>query len=146
MHINVENAAPSSRFTLGLRIYYEDTDAAGVVYYANYLCFCERARTEWLRSLGYQQLDLMMRQRIAFVVRSVKADYLSPAVFDDELNVVSTIDRLSGASILFEQEILRGEELLFKGQFLIACVNLDKKRPNPLPAELRAKLEKLVQE
>jgi acyl-CoA thioester hydrolase len=145
MHTNVDNAAASTRFTLGLRIYYEDTDAAGVVYYANYLCFCERARTEWLRSLGYQQRELMTRQRIAFVVRSVNADYLSPAVFDDELNVVSTIGRLSGASILFEQKILRGEELLFKGQFLIACVNLDKKRPTPLPAELRAKLEKLVQ-
>ena len=131
-------------FSLPVRVYYEDTDAAGVVYYANYLCYCERARTEWLRSIGFQQQKLRLDHGLVFVVRSMKADYLSPGLLDDALEVVTSIDTLGGASIVFAQKIVRGDTLLFNGQFVIACVDLNKKRPAPLPAGVRAQLEKLI--
>lgn len=137
--------ASSARFALPVRVYYEDTDAAGVVYYANYLRFCERGRTECLREIGFEQQALLTGPRIAFVVRSVKADYLSPGLLDDALQVVSHVESLGGASLVFKQRVMRGAELLFEGRFVIACVNLDKKRPVPLPAEVRKKLEELVQ-
>lgn len=131
--------------TLAVRVYYEDTDAAGVVYYANYLRFCERARTEWLRSAGFEQQALLTRQRIGFVVKSVSADYLSAAMLDDALEVVTNVEALGGASLTFVQRVMRGERELFRGRFVIACVHLDKKRPTPIPADMRAQLEKLVQ-
>lgn len=138
-------AAGRARFALPVRVYYEDTDAAGVVYYANYLRFCERARTECLREIGFEQQALLAAQRLAFVVRSVQADYLSPGLLDDALQVVSHIDSLGGASLVFRQKILRDDDLLFEGRFVIACVNIDKKRPVPLPTEVRQKLEEIVQ-
>lgn len=138
-------AAEKTVFSLPLRVYYEDTDAAGIVYYANYLRFCERARTETLREIGFEQQALLTEQRIGFVVRSVKADYLSPGFLDDALHVVSNIDTVGGASLVFAQRVLRDTELLFDGRFVIACVHLDKKRPTPFPAEIRSRLEKLVQ-
>jgi len=147
MHIASPTAASSDRviFSLPIRVYYEDTDAAGVVYYANYLRFCERARTEWLRSAGFEQHALLSERRVAFVVRSISGDYLSPGLLDDALHVASTIESLGGASLVFVQKVMRGPELLFQGRFVIACVNLDKKRPTPIPADMRAKLEELVQ-
>ncbi len=130
-------------FSLPIRVYYEDTDAAGVVYYANYLCYCERARTEWLRSIGFEQQKLRTEQGLAFVVRAMNADYVSPAALDDALVVETRIGQVGGASIVFGQKILRADTLLFDARFTIACVNLDRKRPAPLPADLRAQLEKL---
>lgn len=131
--------------SLAIRVYYEDTDAAGVVYYANYLRFCERARTEWLRAAGFEQHALLAERRIGFVVRSVGADYLSAAELDDALEVVTTVDELGGARLVFVQRILRGTQELFRGRFVIACVDLDRKRPTPIPADMRAQLAKLVQ-
>lgn len=131
-------------FSLPVRVYYEDTDAAGVVYYANYLCYCERARTEWLRALGFEQQKMRLDLGLAFVVRSVQADYLSPGLLDDALEVVTRIDTLGGASIGFAQAIVRGGKTLFQGRFVIACVDLNKGRPAPLPADVRAQLEKLI--
>lgn len=147
MHTIRPSAAPDDKSwtSLPIRVYYEDTDAAGVVYYANYLRFCERARTEWLRSAGFEQQTLLNERRLAFVVRSIAGDYLSPGLLDDALNVVSMIETLGGASLVFVQKVMRDTEILFQGRFVIACVNLDKKRPAPLPADMRAKLEKLVQ-
>lgn len=142
-HPDSEAGAPAIG-TLAVRVYYEDTDAAGVVYYANYLRFCERARTEWLRAAGYEQQALLTGQRIGFVVRSVGAEYLSPAVLDDALEVHTTVEELGGASLTFVQRVMRGTQELFRGRFVIACVNLDKKRPSPLPAPMRAQLAKLV--
>lgn len=136
--------APAASFSLPVRVYYEDTDAAGVVYYANYLCYCERARTEWLRALGFEQQKMRLDHGLAFVVRSVKADYLSPGMLDDALEVVTRIDALGGASIVFAQTIERGGKALFEGRFVIACVDLNKKRPAPLPADVRAQLEKAI--
>ena len=130
-----------SPFTLPVRVYYEDTDAGGVVYYANYLRFCERARTEWLRAAGIGQQALMESTGIAFVVRSVKADYLLPARLDDSLEVVSRIADLRRASLVFEQEIRRGEQLLFTAQVLIACIDLHRQKPVPMPAPLYTNLQ-----
>ncbi len=130
---------------LPVRVYYEDTDAAGVVYYANYLRFCERARTEWLRERGFGQQALLAVDGTAFVVRSVQADYLSPARLDDSLNVITRIDVLRRASILFHQEIRRGDELLFVAKVLVACIDWHKQKPAPIPGAMHSQLESPTQ-
>ncbi|PKO55256.1 MAG: tol-pal system-associated acyl-CoA thioesterase [Betaproteobacteria bacterium HGW-Betaproteobacteria-21] len=138
-----DDPVAASRFVLPVRVYYEDTDAAGVVYYANYLRFCERARTEWLRAIGFEQQRMLTEDGLAFVVRSVKADYLSPARLDDALTVVSTIDVLQRASMIFGQKILRSSELLFAADVRVACVDWNRGKPAPIPAAVRSQLEKL---
>ena len=133
--------ASSQPFTLPIRVYYEDTDAGGVVYYANYLKFCERARTEWLRTLGVSQQALIDEQGLAFVVRSVQADYLASARLDDALEVVTRVAMLRRASILFEQQVMRGQELLFTTRVLLASIDLHRQKPVAIPASLHALLE-----
>ena len=123
---------------LSIRVYYEDTDAAGVVYYANYLRFCERARTEWLRVFGFSQQALMDGQGIAFVVRRVEASYLLPARLDDELEVLTDVVAWRGASLTFMQRVERGGLRLFEAVVQIACLDLVSQRPIPLPAAVRA--------
>ncbi|MDY0072122.1 MAG: tol-pal system-associated acyl-CoA thioesterase [Thauera sp.] len=123
-------------FSLPLRVYYEDTDAAGVVYYANYLRFCERARTELLRQSGVEQQALMRDQGIAFVVRSVQADYLQPARLDDSLQVSTQVAKLRRVSVLFEQQIHRDDVLLFSARTLVACIDHRRQKPCVLPADL----------
>jgi acyl-CoA thioester hydrolase len=108
---------------LRLRVYYEDTDLAGIVYYANYLKFIERGRTEWVRGLGIDQKALKAEQGIVFAVRHVSADYLRPAVFDDELEVVTQLHALSGARITVSQEVLRGAERLFVAEVVLVCLS-----------------------
>lgn len=130
---------------LTVRVYYEDTDAAGVVYYANYLRYCERARTEWLRALGYGQQALRERHGIVFVVRSVEADFRAPARLDDQLEVVSTVLKLGGASLSFSQHIVRGSERIFDARVSIACLDLRANRPHPMPTELRASVRNRLQ-
>ena len=134
----------SSSSILALRVYYEDTDAAGVVYYANYLRFCERARTEWLRELGIGQQALMASDGIAFVVRSVKADYLRAARLDDALEVTTRISALRGASLLFEQDVQREGQLLFSAQVLVACIDQRRQKPTPIPTQLYSLFESLA--
>ena len=134
----------SSSSILALRVYYEDTDAAGVVYYANYLRFCERARTEWLRELGIGQQALMASDGIAFVVRSVKADYLRAARLDDALEVITRISALRGASLLFEQDIRRAGQLLFSAQVLVVCIDHRRQKPTPIPTQLYSLFESLA--
>lgn len=133
-------------FVLPLRVYYEDTDAAGVVYYANYLRFCERARTEWLRSLGFGQQALLAETGIAFVVRSVQADYLQPARLDDALEVHTHVDSLRRASILFRQEVRRPDQAapLFTAQVLVACIDWQQQKPVSIPPQLHLRLESLA--
>ena len=133
--------ASSQPFTLPVRVYYEDTDAGGVVYYANYLKFCERARTEWLRTLGVSQQALIDEHGLAFVVRSVQADYLASARLDDALEVVTRVAMLRRASILFEQQVMRGQELLFTTRVLLASIDLHRQKPVAIPASLHALLE-----
>lgn len=127
-------------FELPLRVYYEDTDAAGVVYYANYLRFCERARTEALRTLGFEQGRLLAERGIGFVVRTVQATFIRPARLDDRLRIASAVTRLGGASLDFDQKVLRGAELLFDSQISIACVDTVRQRPTAIPPELRTLL------
>mgnify|MGYP005748507677 CR=1 FL=1 len=127
-------------FTMSARVYYEDTDAAGVVYYANYLRFCERARTEWLRSLGFEQRDMLNAHGIAFVVRSVQADYRAPARLDNLLDVVTHVVDVGRASLTFAQSVLRDQELLFDSRISVACVDTARGRPVAIPAVIRALL------
>lgn len=133
--------ASSPHFSLPVRVYYEDTDAGGVVYYANYLKFCERARTEWLRALGVSQQTLLDEQGLAFVVRSVQADYLASARLDDALVVLTRVATLRRASIAFEQQVRRGTELLFTARVLLASIDLQRHKPVAIPASLHALLE-----
>ncbi|ENO89671.1 tol-pal system-associated acyl-CoA thioesterase [Thauera linaloolentis] len=139
-----DSPSPAASFILPVRVYYEDTDAAGVVYYANYLRFCERARTEWLRALGVEQHKLLESTGIAFVVRAVKADYLHPARLDDALQVATRIAALRRASLTFDQEIRRGGQLLFTAQVLIACIDHGRQKPAPMPSHLHAHFESLA--
>lgn len=124
-----------------LRVYYEDTDAGGVVYYANYLKFCERARTEWLRALGVSQQALLSEAGIGFVVRSVQADFLSPARLDDELEVRTHIESLRRASIVFKQSILRSGQLLFTAHAQLACVDMKLNKPTAIPPNLLSSIQ-----
>lgn len=120
-----------------VRVYYEDTDAAGVVYYANYLKFCERGRAEWLREVGMDQIALRAERNLVFVVRSVQADYLRPAQMDDALQVVTHIGKVGGASLRFEQTVQRQGEVLLTAQVVVACVDWQKQCAVPLPPDVR---------
>ncbi len=140
-----EAPASAAAQVLPVRVYYEDTDAAGVVYYANYLRFCERARTEWLRGLGFGQQALLADDGTAFVVRSVQADYLAPARLDDCLDVRTRVDSLRRASILFHQEIRRSDELLFVAKVLVACIDWHKQKPAPIPGAMHSQLQSQTQ-
>ncbi|MCY1273409.1 Acyl-CoA thioester hydrolase YbgC [compost metagenome] len=120
------------------RVYYEDTDAGGIVYYVNYLKFMERARTERLRSLGFAQSELA-GENLLFVVHSAEARYMAPAKLDDELNVSAEVVELNRASLRFRQQVRRASDdaLLCEGQFLIACVRADSLKPRAIPEALR---------
>jgi acyl-CoA thioester hydrolase len=120
-----------------LRVYYEDTDLAGIVYYANYLKFIERGRSEWVRALGVDQAALKAGQGIVFAVRRVEADYLRPARYDDALEVETTPLALSGARIVLDQAVLRGEERLFQARVVLVCLT-EGGQPARLPPGLRA--------
>ncbi len=120
-------------FVWPLRVYYEDTDCGGVVYYANYLRFMERARTEWLRDLGFQQADLAEGQGALFVVRSVSVEYHRPARFDDLLEVVTRVEEARRASLVLEQRVRRGAEVLVSARVRVACVEVESFRPRSIP-------------
>lgn len=123
-----------------VRVYYEDTDLAGIVYYANYLRFIERARTEWIRGLGIDQTRLKEDENAVFVVRRIEADYLSPAVFDDQLVITTKVIRLTPARIFLKQQVARNEEQLFVAQVTLACLGSDK-RPRRLPKAVAQLIE-----
>ncbi|MEL6278374.1 MAG: tol-pal system-associated acyl-CoA thioesterase [Pseudomonadota bacterium] len=129
------------QFSFPVRVYYEDTDLAGIVYYANYLRFYERARTEWLRAVGVDQGGLHSEKGLVFAVRRVEVDYLLPAKFDDALTVTAEVDAVGGASLTMRQAILRGSESLSRAIVRIACVDAAG-RPARLPAELKTALGK----
>ena len=118
-----------NNFIWPVRVYYEDTDAGGVVYYANYLKYFERARTEMLRAMGYEQDELIANEGIIFVVRSVQVDYLSPARFNEQLQVSAKVSVAKKVSLTFEQVITRGEDVLCKGSIRIACLDAQTLRP-----------------
>ncbi len=123
-----------------LRVYYEDTDLAGIVYYANYLKFIERGRSEYVRALGIDQVELKEGRGLVFAVRRVEADYLSPARFDDRLEVLTAIGQIGGARLVMAQRVMRGEEILFTAQVTLVLMSLEG-RPVRIPADIRARLE-----
>ena len=125
-----------SVFAWPVRIYWEDTDAGGVVYHANYVRFMERARTEWLRAQGIDQLALRKATALGFVVRDMHLDFHRPARLDDELLITVDVKERRSASMLFGQEIVRGDAALVRAKVRVACVNLDTMRPAQIPADL----------
>jgi acyl-CoA thioester hydrolase len=125
-----------------VRVYYEDTDLAGIVYYANYLRFLERGRSEMVRAAGISQLEMKARG-LVFAVRRVEADYLKPARFEDELIVETRADRLKGASFDMPQRVLRGDEVLLEALVKVVVLNPEG-RATRLPADIRAKLSQIT--
>lgn len=126
-------------FEWPVRIYYEDTDLGGVVYYANYLRYLERARSEWLRAMGVSQTRLLSEDRVLFAVTSVSIRYLSPARFEDALIVTSELIRLKRASMTFNQRVCRESadgDLLCQAEVRAACLDADSMRPRGMPAGL----------
>jgi len=124
-----------------VRVYYEDTDAGGVVFYANYLKFFERARTEMLRDMGYEQDQLISEQKLIFVVRSVQIDYLSPARFNESLDVTAEVTQAKKVSLNFEQIISRQDDVLCKGNVRIACLDPTTMKPKAIPDNLLQQLK-----
>jgi acyl-CoA thioester hydrolase len=131
------------RHVLPLRIYYEDTDAVGIVYYANWLRFLERGRTELLRLLGHEHSALRDERGVNWVVRRCTLDYLKPARIDETIDVVTSCGELRGASLDMLQEVRRGEETLVRAELVVACMN-HKGRPTRLPAGLRDALAQVA--
>lgn len=126
--------------TFQCRVYYEDTDLAGIVYYANYLKFIERARTEWVASLGIDQMALRAAEGIVFAVRRVEADYLRPAKFGDDLVVETRLQTVGGARLVLDQAITRGDERLFVAVVTLVCVT-DAGVAARVPEGVRARLQ-----
>ncbi len=127
-----------------LRVYYEDTDLAGIVYYANYLKFIERGRSEFVRALGIDQLEMKEARGLVFVVRRVEADYLSPARFDDRLEVLTSLEKIGGARLVMGQQVCRGGEPLFRAKVTLVLMGAQG-RPARIPADIRASLERAAQ-
>lgn len=122
-----------------LRVYYEDTDLAGIVYYANYLKFIERARTEWVRCLGIDQGRLKADTGLVFAVRRVEADYLMPAIFDDQLQVETDLAKATGARLILNQTIRRGDDTVFQAEVTLVALT-QRGKPARLPADVRRML------
>lgn len=121
---------------LPIRVYYEDTDLAGIVYYANYLKYIERGRTEFVRTIGVDQKKLKDELGIVFAVRRIEADYLRPAKFDDALHVLSEAVRATPARLIMNQQVLRGDAKLFEAVVTLVAMS-EAGKPAKLPAELR---------
>jgi len=129
-----------SIFNWNVRVYYEDTDAGGIVFYANYLKFFERARTEWLRASGVNQQQMAQEHEVMFVVKSTAVDYHSPAKLDDELKLTVVVEKLGRASVQFVQEAWCGDRLLATGKIKVGCVGVNTLRPAPIPDVVLAKI------
>ena len=133
----------ANAFSIPVRVYYEDTDAGGVVYYANYLKYFERCRTEWMRRIGHDQSQLASDSGIVFVARKASCEYLKPARLDDQLTVGLEVEKLTRVRVVFRQHVRRGDEELVTGTVEIACVSSTDMRPSPIPDFLYEKLESL---
>ena len=131
-------------FSWPIRVYYESTDAGGVVYHAEYLKFFERARTEWLRHLGLEQTELRERDDVIFVVRAMQIQYRLPARFNDLLQVISCLKSMGRSRFVFEQCLWRGDEILNQATVEVACVSAGAFRPVALPLRIRQHFEKVL--
>jgi acyl-CoA thioester hydrolase len=121
-------------------VYFQDTDAGGVVFHGTYLDFLERARTEWLRALGFDQRKLMREDGVLFIVRALELAYLKPALLDDLLAVSASIEKIGRAQLTLRQEVRRGTESLVRALVNLACVSADRLRPAPIPERVHAAL------
>ena len=129
--------APKPPFSWKVRVYWEDTDAGGVVYHAGYLRFMERARSEWMRALGVDQMAFKQATGLAFMVRDMHIDFLRPALLDDELSVTVEVKERRAASILFAQTIMKADgKCLVRASVRVACVELERMRPAAIPPDL----------
>ena len=134
----IEKDQENGEFTLPVRVYIEDTDAGGIVYYVNYLKFMERACTEFLRRLGYQHYALA-DENFQFVVHSANVQYRQPARIDDALTVTATLKKLGKATLLFDQQVKKAETLICQAQIKVACVSADTLKPTAIPSALYKK-------
>lgn len=139
----MNDASPAITFRFPIRVYYEDTDAGGVVYYANYLKFLERARTEWLRAAGFEQPELLRDYNVIFVVRSVAIEYLRPAQFNDALDVTVRMEKLGRSSIEVYQTVERDARLV-EASVKIVCVDGVSFKPVSIPTPIKQQLESLA--
>ena len=130
------NLFDDKTFSFPIRIYYEDTDAGGIVYYANYLKYAERARTEYLRHLGLNQDTLLKEQGVGFVVRDCHISYKSPAKLDDALHITCKIRDLKGVSLKMEQKLYRGDTILCEIEITLVFLSLPNMRPTKIPSEI----------
>ena len=130
-------------FSLPIRIYFEDTDSGGVVYHSNYLKFMERARTEWLRSIGIDQRHLKQDHQIMFVVHRIDIQYKFPARFNDDLIVKSELKDIGSSKIEFRQMIYRNDEMLIDASVDIACIDSEKFKPVRIPPTIKQTMESL---
>jgi tol-pal system-associated acyl-CoA thioesterase len=128
-------------FSLPLRVYIEDTDAGGIVYYVNYLKFMERARTEWLRTFGYQHYTLA-EENYLFVVQSANVRYVTPARIDDQLQVEVQLQKLGRASFVFIQRVMRGNELICEADVRVGCIQEKSFKPTSMPDDLYEKIKR----
>jgi acyl-CoA thioester hydrolase len=135
---------PGQAFTWTVRVYYEDTDTGGVVYYANYLKFFERARTEWLRAAGFAQQALASEHGLQFVVARLECDYLQPARLDDLIDVDVRVVQAGRASVIFQQTARRGTEVLAQARVRAGCVDTITLAPKSMPATMREAIEALL--
>jgi len=137
----MNNETGKKEFTLQVRVYYEDTDAGGVVYHSHYLNFMERARTEWLRHIGFEQHTLIEQDEILFAVRKVNIDFHKPALFNEMLNIKTRVIQSRRASLVFEQIIFnQSEETICKAEIKIACLNSTTMKPEPIPETIISEL------
>lgn len=136
----MDESAAGGNFAIAVRVYYEDTDAGGVVYYANYLKFMERARTEWLRALGFEQDALREQEGVVFAVRALTVEFLKPARFNDLLRATVSVQRLGGASLSFEQQIQRDGVALVRAELKVACLDRRSFAPRAIPASIVSRL------
>ncbi len=126
-------------FNWPVRVYFQDTDAGGVVYHASYVNFMERARTEWLRSYGYSNAGLMTEFGVMFVVRTMKLDYLKPALLDDMLSVTASVKEIGRSRLTLLQTVRREDELLTEGEVHLVCVSRDTFKPVRVPDVMRSR-------
>jgi tol-pal system-associated acyl-CoA thioesterase len=131
----------SNMVVFPVRVYYEDTDAGGVVYHSQYLNFMERARTEWLRGLGFAQAALRQDEQVLFVVHSMQIQFKKPAKLDDDLKIVSQLTEMGRGSFSCRQQVMRDELVLLEAQVKVACVNADTFKPTGIPARIKIALE-----
>jgi acyl-CoA thioester hydrolase len=141
--LTLKDAQQTQLFTFAYpqRVYYEDTDAGGVVYHARYIHFLERARTEWLRYLGFNNGELTRKHKMLWIVSEITINYVKPARVDDALEVTVAVENMGRVRCSFHQEIRRGEEVLVKARVSVACVTAEGFKPMEIPADVKKKME-----